>query len=119
MVKIGWLKDNPGFIGGAEVSWGILLEHAPEWAERVAHLGTLEVGERPRLVWSGMRMRGGDQQHIRSESRQGLRQALAAAVRHALSDRDGVKRDDYGLLLPVTRLQRQRRDGQGIMDFLG
>ncbi len=29
MVTIGWLKDNPGFIGGAEVSWGMLLDDKP------------------------------------------------------------------------------------------
>jgi len=35
MVKIGWLKDRPGFVGGAEVSWSILMKNAPEWAELV------------------------------------------------------------------------------------
>jgi glycosyltransferase involved in cell wall biosynthesis len=30
MVKIGWLADNPGFIGGTEVSSSILLSHIPE-----------------------------------------------------------------------------------------
>lgn len=29
MVKIGWLSDNPGFVGGAEVSGGELIKAAP------------------------------------------------------------------------------------------
>ena len=35
MVKIGWLKDNPGFIGGAEVSWSILMQNAPNWVKLI------------------------------------------------------------------------------------
>ncbi len=34
-IRIGWLKDQPGFVGGAEVSWGILMDNAPEWAELI------------------------------------------------------------------------------------
>jgi glycosyltransferase involved in cell wall biosynthesis len=33
MVKIGWLADQVGIVGGAELSGHALIQHAPEWAE--------------------------------------------------------------------------------------
>jgi len=35
VVKIGWLQSNIGIQGGAELSCGALVEHAPDWAEVV------------------------------------------------------------------------------------
>jgi glycosyltransferase involved in cell wall biosynthesis len=34
-LRIGWLKDNPGFIGGSEISWGLLHNAAPDNVELV------------------------------------------------------------------------------------
>jgi hypothetical protein len=33
MARIGWLQSDVGIQGGAELSCGLLVEHAPEWAE--------------------------------------------------------------------------------------
>lgn len=33
MVTIGWLADNPGFIGGTEISSKILIDAIPDWAQ--------------------------------------------------------------------------------------
>lgn len=35
MVKIGWLADQVGITGGAEISGSMLLSNAPDWAEVV------------------------------------------------------------------------------------
>lgn len=35
MVKIGWLADDVGMVGGAELSGATLVNHAPKWAEIV------------------------------------------------------------------------------------
>ena len=32
-MKIGWLADQIGYIGGAEISGSMLVNHAPDWAE--------------------------------------------------------------------------------------